>query len=221
MIKRLFVAVGMALLASTATADQYWIAYEGDELPEMEGWSRVFSDGGAERSVADGALVLDSRRSISIVDYYNWEQPLNPGPNELFVMEWSLRVDFVSAREDPNLGVFSDDFRAVGFEFSESYLIDAFHPNRRFEIEPHVFHSYRLQSADMRDYELWVDGIPALSGSFFGVFDNSRVTWGDGVQGSASLADWDYFRFGVIPEPSPGIALYSMIYLIRRSGMGR
>ena len=55
----------------------------------------------------------------------------------------------------------------------------------------------------MTDYRFYIDG----DLSFTGIFDpqsvnDSFVNFGDGTQGVASTARWDYFRFGVVPEPS-------------------
>ena len=55
----IFAAALSCAAASPALAEQYWIAYEGDDFPENEGWTRTISAGGAERWIEDGALVLD------------------------------------------------------------------------------------------------------------------------------------------------------------------
>ena len=59
----------------------------------------------------------------------------------------------------------------------------------------------------MRAYDLYIDGNLAISGSFWFSLTPSRVFWGDSIQGGASLTHWDYFRFGVVPEPGPGLLL--------------
>jgi hypothetical protein len=217
----LFATAALGLLAAPAGAEEYWIAYEGNDFPENEGWKRVFCDpngvvgqGGAVRTLEDGALVLDSRESVMIVDFYNWSRPIDPDPGELFIMRWRLKVDEVSAREDPSVVAFSDDFRAVGFEFSESYVTSIFEAGVDIPFEPGVFHAFELSSWDMTDYELWIDGVLTQTGEFHDVFEASRVRWGDGVQGSASLARWDYFRFGVVPEPATAPAF--MLALVAR-----
>lgn len=190
------------VLCTCASATPYWIAYEGNDFPENEGWTRISSDGGAVRSIENGNLILDSRQSVAIVDFYSMERAVDPDPGEFFVMQWGLRVREVSAREDPTVVVFSDDHRAMGFEFGDGYLINTFQPEQRAFIEPDERHDFSLTSSDMLSYQLWVDGLLTLEGDFFGVFNASRVSWGDGVQGSSSLAYWDYFRFGVVPEPA-------------------
>jgi hypothetical protein len=89
----MFLAVLLYATVPLATADQYWVAWEGDDFPENEGWERTISDGGAQRSLDAGTLVLDSLHSVTIVDFYTIERTINPDPGELFVLEWSLRVE--------------------------------------------------------------------------------------------------------------------------------
>jgi hypothetical protein len=192
---------------SAATAEEYWIAYEGNDFPENEGWTREYGDenghgqGGAERWLEDGALVLDGRRHPAIYDGYVMSRPIDPAPAEVFIMAWRLKVEEVSAYEDPTVVVFSDESWAVGFEFSETYLNSGFEPGVSVDFEPGVFHDFELRSSDMRAYALAIDGSVALNGQFVEVITASEVAWGDGVVGSASLSRWDYFRFGVVPEP--------------------
>ena len=56
MFCRLLFLTGLTLvLAASATAEPYWISYDGNDFPENEGWTRVLNEGGAERSIEDGA----------------------------------------------------------------------------------------------------------------------------------------------------------------------
>ena len=74
--------------------------------------------------------------------------------------------------------------------------------------EPMEFHEWEFRSSDMRSYTLYLDGIVAQTGMFTytGVV-NSRMSWGDLVYGANSNSDWDYFRYGIVPEPSTCILL--------------
>ena len=207
----LFTLSALGVLTSTAGAEPYWIAYEGNDFPENEGWTRTFSDpngvvgqGGAVRTLDDGALVLDSRESVMIVDFYNWSRPIDPEPGETFVMQWRLLVDDVASTYpyDVTVGVYSDQFTAVYFALGESELSSVFEPELHASYEPHVFHTFELRSGTMSSYCLWIDGALSLTGKFQEVFEKSRVGWGDSIQGGRSLSHWDSFEFGVIPEPA-------------------
>ena len=209
MTRLLCFAAVFALPVSAASADEYWVSYEGNDFPENEGWTRTFSDkngvfgqGGAIRTLENGSLVLDSLRSVMIVDFYEMSRPIDPDPGELFLMRWRLKMDSVPQRQDPGVGVHSDDFKGVGFVFSESNLISILEQNVSVPFEPDVFHVFELRSYDMDDYELSIDGTVALEGRFMPVGNPSRVYWGDVVQGTTSVSRWDHFEFGVVPEPS-------------------
>jgi len=84
-----------------ATAEQYWIAWEGDDFPENEGWTRYTRAGGAERSLEDGTLILDGTASTEIVDIYYIQTGVVPDPGEQFLLDWRLRVDQVEGFADP------------------------------------------------------------------------------------------------------------------------
>jgi len=203
----------LGMLISTAGAAPYWIAWEGNDFPENEGWTREYGDenghgqGGAVRSIEDGSLLLDGRRHPAIYDSYTMSRAVDPGSGEMFIMRWRLRVDEVSVHEDPIAGVFSDESWAVAFQFSETSAISTFETNNGVDFEPGVFHRFELRSWDMRSYELRINDSVALTGDFVHVFTASEVAWGDGAVGSASLSVWDYVEFGVVPEPGGAISL--------------
>jgi hypothetical protein len=192
----------LLMLIPAAVADEYWVSYQGSDYPENEGWERTLSEGGAIRTIEDGALVLNSLRSVNIVDFYEMSRPLDPDPGELFIMRWRLKIDSVPMHFDPNVGVFADAFRGVSFRFTEDALLSGFEPNVSVPFERGEFHVFELTSSDMDRYALAIDGTPALLGRFMPIGNPSRVFWGDGVQGATSLSRWDYFEFGVVPEPT-------------------
>jgi len=197
----MFLTVLLYATVPLARGEPYWVAYEGDDFPEIEGWTRVVGGGGSARSLEHGALVLDSLEGDLLVDFYRMQRPIDPGPGELFRMEWRARFDMVAPRTDPGVGVFSDESWVVGFEFSDFDMRSVFEPGVTASFAPGVFHEFELLSPDMRGYEVYIDGVLALTGAFDHVLTKSEVRWGDGVQGAHSISRWDYFRFGVVPEP--------------------
>ena len=219
MIRMLCFTTVLALAVSVGRADPYWIAYEGNEFPENEGWTRITGPlGGAQRFIENGALVLDSRASTSIVDFYRREMngQLDPDPGELFIMQWRLKIDEVVGLYDVVAGVFFDENWAAAFQLNEDTIFSTFEAGVSASFQPGVFHDFELRSADMRSYELYIDNVLAIQGSFWLSLQGSRVGWGDGVQGAASLSRWDYVRFGVVPEPG-AVLLMSFLgpWLIR------
>ncbi len=217
MIRMLCLGALLALAVCGASADQYWIAYEGNDFPENEGWRRITRAGGANRFLERGHLVIDSLASTQIVDGYEMRRPgqFDPDPGELLVVEWRVQIDSVVGFTDIVIVVSSDDEWEVGFEMNMDTIRSVLEPGVVASFEPGVPHQFDFRSVDMRAYELRIDGSPTISGSFRPLFDSSRVVWGDGIQGSASLSRWDYFRFGVVPEPS-SLLLFSLGFTIRR-----
>jgi hypothetical protein len=213
------------LLVASASAEPYWIAYEGNDFPENEGWDRVYGDeygpwhGGAERSIEDGVLVLDGRRHHSIFDYYGIRREVDPSPGETFIMQWRVRVsDMPDDEYDPGVSVSSDEDRMAAFSYTNDSVFSYFEDGVSAPLSAGEFHEFEFVSNDMLTYELYIDGVPSLAGDFWDpAVSFGLVNWGDGVQGVASLSEWDYFRFGVVPEAtSLSLAVVTMMSCCRR-----
>jgi len=203
-----------ALLAGAARADSYWITYEGNDYPENEGWTRHTGAGGAQRSIEQGALVLDGRDDIMIYDAYTMSRQIDPAPGELFIMRARLKVDEMASEPwDPGFGVASDESWSALFVFSETRIFNVDDLGMSASFEPGVFHTFELRSWDMRSFELCIDGNLSLTGPFTHIISASSVSWGDMVEGEASLSRWDSFEFGVVPEPGgvTGMVVLSMV----------
>lgn len=198
----------VANIAAPLHAEQYWLAWEGNDYPENEGWERRINGvGPAVRTLGDGIMSIDGRADRQIDDYYRMDRSLNPEPGELFVMQWRLRVNEVIGHPlglyDPGVGLFSDDDNELTFVLGVDFIRSYHEDGAIIPIEPFVFHEFEVRSFDMQTYELRIDGTTARTGEFWKPnFRRSGVDWGDYTRGSASLTDWDYFRFGVVPEPS-------------------
>jgi len=217
----LFVVVAaLGVLASTAGADEYWITYEGNDLPENEGWNRSWGndDGehhgdGAYRTVEDGILTMDSMYDLRVYDYAYRHLPgeLDPDAGELFVAEWRLKVDeTIGAHWDSKVSICSGEGWLLGLGCFPDHIESQFEDDVYIPITPEVFHEYRLLSWNMETYELYIDGDLAHIGEFSDRTLASRFSWGDCVSGSASRANWDYVRFGVMPEPGSLLMLIGL-----------
>jgi hypothetical protein len=204
MFRVLNVILGMLLATAAARASPYWIEYEpgSGHFPEEEGWSRYASYGGDQRWLGDGWLVMDGMGDARIQDYYRMSMSgaLDPGSGEEFVIQWRIRIDELQWYHDPGVVVCSDEKWAVSFVMSLNGIERVFEEGVSAPFEPGVPHAFELRSADMRSYVLSIDDVPAIYGSFWLSLTASRVVWGDIVSGGASLAQWDYLRFGVVPE---------------------
>jgi hypothetical protein len=210
---------------SVATAEPYWVAYEGDDFPENVGWERHWGvhvppgdpNSVPERSIEDGVFVLDTTCDIWLYDFYRISGLTNPGPGELFMAEWRVEVETQLTWWDASVGIARDDPPGdLQFRFGpETLFVEE--GDVTYEIGAGA-HLYRFESWDMDLYRLYVDGAlthegafqtPSGGGAFFG--------FGNPMAGASSRSVWDYVRFGVVPEPS---AFLLLGYLIITSGRG-
>lgn len=204
----MLVGVVGAVLAAPAGAAPYWVAWEGDDFPENEGWERVSGPQGAQanRTLANGVLTYDSLFDIDVFDFSRMTMPgkFTVEPGETFVVQWRLRVNeaYGVLPYDPGFALSSDDDWSLGMTFGLSELKFAF-VGGLVSYTPNAFHEYEVRTDDFRAYRLYIDGDLVNEGSFFEPSPvRSQIAWGDAVQGARSLANWDYFRFGVVPEPT-------------------
>jgi hypothetical protein len=219
-VTKLLIVLLVAGSASVAGAEPFWIAWEGDDFPENQGWTRYTRAGGAERSLEDGTLILDGMADWHIVDEYLVYRPLLPGPEELLRLDWRLRVDEVLGYFDPLVAVCADDLGAVLLQYSEDAIYSMLE-GVWIDFTPGLFHEYSLRSTDMLNYDLHIDAELVHTGHFVGPWYDPRVSWGDETQGASSLSTWDYVRFGIVPEPSSHLVLLTAVLATRTFGIPR
>jgi hypothetical protein len=160
-----------------------------------------------ERSIEDGVFVLDTTCDIWLYDYYQIERSIDPAPGELFVAEWRVAVDELSGYYDAGIVMARDNPPGhVSFYFRPDSVVV-----RTEDLEFDIgegFHSFRFESQDMEEFDLYVDG-GLLHHGFFESESllQSYVAFGNGTAGASSLSQWDYVRFGVVPEPHTALLL--------------
>jgi hypothetical protein len=215
--------IGLALGAFVYPAGAYYVAWEGDCLPEEAGWTRQWGDEvgqyhgtGAVRTIQDGVMTMDSLYDMHVCDGSILHRSFNPAPGEMFFLEWRLAVDQVTGiagiPTDPGVGFESDDHYGVGFTYGVDFVEGAYDDNLHISITPGEFHDYRLTSWDLRTYDFFIDGACVYNGWFLPNTGASRLAWGDDAQGYASLHRWDYVRVGTVPEP--GTAVLALVFLV-------
>jgi hypothetical protein len=146
-------------LSTPAGADPYWIAYEGNDLPENEGWTRYWGnqDGeyqgsGAVRTIEGGVLTMDSSHDPWLYDFVQVRRigETDPGPGERFVMEWRLRVESADGYVgDPPITIKSDHGRIAGFVYQTDEIWAFYEGDTTIPITPGILHDYRFVSNDM------------------------------------------------------------------------
>jgi hypothetical protein len=228
MMKWLFVLLAaLGVLAAPAGADEYWLTYEGNDLPENEGWERHWGndDGsnegdGAIRTVENGILTMDSLYDLRVYDYacrYPYGE-VDPEPGELFIAQWRVMVaETIGDGRDSMLVIASDGAMQLAFGLFPDYIESKWEDDVTLPVTPGMFHDYRVLSWDMETYELYIDGDLMHEGTFWQGLLDSKLAWGDGVRGAASLAHWDYVHFGVVPEPCSILMLIALCVYARRN----
>ncbi len=220
MSRHAILIVFVTFVISTAVASPYWIDWEGDDWPDALGYVRTWGDSqgphhgiGAHRTLQDGVLTYDSLYDPSVYDAYDfWRSgQMDPGPGELFVIEWRLRVDVVNGPGDPAIAFYSDDGWRLGFLYTEDHIRSVFENFLNISFTPYQWHDYRVTSSDLRSYSLFIDGGFVRQGALAPVATRSMAGFGDSSQSASSLHEWDYVRFGVVPEPRALLLLLSLI----------
>ena len=211
------------LFVSAASADPYWIAYEGNDFPENEGWTRLWNGPFAERWIEDGALVVDTTEDRHTCDWYNLYPSITaPSVDEEFILQWRLKIEeYTGGGAGAHVGVYSDERWGVAFSMNSDTIRSSYDQDVSAQFEPDIYHDYELRSPDMRTYEMYIDGIYAFEGDFWQSVWTNKAGWGESNTASACLCSWDYLRFGVIPELNSGAAMLSLslaflAYRIRR-----
>ncbi len=166
----------------------------GDGTPDPEDW--------AIRYIEDGVFVDDCLGHSPSYDGYRIDRPLSPGAGERFIAEWRLWVDarteyysvsVAIAAENPPRGI-SFQFGADGMRVSGIQAI--------IPLAEDQWHVVRFESDDLFSYDLFVDETWVYAGELNQLLLESYVAFGNGGTNSRQLSKWDYFRFGVVPEPN-------------------
>ncbi len=206
-------ALTLALTAPQVFATPYEVLYDANTpgvFPEDLGWDRYTTGGGAIRTVEDGLLKLDGFASRTITDQYLWDamETLDPGPGELFYAEWRMRVLPGSEGSDIDVFIATDGgLRDFNLLYSTNGMRSS-GDGRQVFMDMTVFHTFRLESLDMIDYAMFIDGQLAWEGFFASpTIFSSWVIFGDGAVGATSGSHWDYFKFGVRSVPAPSALL--------------
>ena len=202
--------VGALVFCSAAFAEPYEVAYYppgspyaqgldlGGPFPDDQGWVRYFGpEEIVTRSVQEGVFILQAEENGDWETYAaEMDNTLNPEPGELLYIEWRMIVDDENVFGDTIMGVALDNFGGV---LCLSTGVDHVRDLEGFEWYDYtagVFHTFLVVSANLVDYDLFVDGEYAFSDVFkLPTSLNSFVDWGDGTT-TYSSSRWEYVRFG-------------------------
>jgi hypothetical protein len=215
------IVFALVCTVATAHATPYWIAWEGDDWPENQGWIHNSYNyyGGplAIRALGGGTMTIDGSASPGIVDFYRMsrEGAMDPGPGEEFRLQYRMRVDASTGYPwDVDVSVFSNDARLAGLCSTVDRVRPTFAATWEVSFEPGQFHTYEIRSTDMWEYRFFLDESLVQQGTFVQSTGSAYVGWGDCCVPAASAATWDYLRFGVVrvPEVSGAAAVISFVF---------
>jgi len=224
--------VTLALIAavfstSLGRAELFDYCYTCDAFPEAEAWWRRTHDPDQQllRGIEQGIFWLDTRASLSIYDYYKFEDAaLEPGPGESLHITWRMRTLETAPADHPSdveLGFRNSAGRHLSFSLAREYVYEQGvgppgAPEHAYPIEPGGFHTYCFVTSDVERYELYVDGEFAFQGTFGAGVPTpvSYVFFGDVWRGVWSLSEWDSVHIQVVPEPPVGVLTLLGVLLI-------
>lgn len=198
------------LLSTAASGNTFWVSYEGNDYPENEGWTRRYGSQypyvhGAQRDITDSVLSLDSLGDYQVYDYYYRLLPeeLSLGSGEEFVVRWRNRVDAVEGYRGPSVTIIGRDSLA-SFHFEpDAIILTPQYGEVSLSVAPGVFHAYELRTGNWRHFDLFIDGQLRLQAPFDSIhYQDDRISFGDTNSSAGTLSHWDFFRYGIVPEPA-------------------
>ncbi len=216
--KRLIIVGVLVATAPLAAAAPWSIAYEGNDYPENEGWVRLFESTPPTRQLDDSILTLDTRPTDFDLDYYIQEPSFKTSPDagETLVIEARLRVTDIVGLSDTFFTFIDEQSYAVSIRFYGDGVDSLLEEWPAVPVDTSQWHTYRLESEDMRSYRLLIDGVLVQHGVFERIISSNRFGWGHDTDPSDARSEWDYVRFGVIPEPSTVLGVVGLCFMLRR-----
>ena len=211
--------ISLMIVFWTRGASASTVSYEGQVFPEDAGFERAGTFD-ADRWLADGWF-------LHHVDLGEWPPPpygeqdfyrrdLADYVASPFFAEWRILSDAPDSEVDQQNGaaliVFTGGGVSYHFNMASGLtriLRGVPYPTRYFEIEPAIPHSYRLEVYGADYFEFRIDGSVVDSGEPEGDFPtpDALMSFGTQFYMSESTSQWDYVRFGAIPEPATGVLL--------------
>lgn len=184
------------------------ITFEGDSFPETSGWTRsVFLT--PQRTLENGILI-QYFDSVGDHDFYRrFLSAFSASTN--FFAEWRVQSDAPSTLLDsfqiPAGFVLSGNTGVTyHFRFTDSLGLFTRSDNSLFffPLEPHMFHTYRVELLENDSYRFLIDGRLVDSGEQSGPYPTlmSEIIWGGRFYEPNQTIQWDYIRYGTIPEPA-------------------
>ncbi len=210
-------------LLGCATSFGGIIVYEGNALPESDGWERLGTFD-AERSLEDGWF-YHGVSTPGQLDAYQRSLGEFGGAAEFFV-EWRVETDADPSLLDSNFTPVVLALGGTSFAHYHVTLTDGRAVLNRSNFVPSVYvsvevgepHVYRIELFGDQFFRWLIDGTVVDSGVPVAAYPTagSEIAWGVRDFDPGHTARWDYIRYGAIPEPATGVLLLAGAFLLRR-----
>ena len=193
-------------------------SYECGSFPGEAGWEAINELG--EQWIEDGCLF----QHVQLFDgvpppggqQFDYGRSLGEFLNEhQFFIEWRMQTN--GARSEivgtAPAAMVLGGLTGVNYHFTIArdqvrFIRDNDLPILFADIEPEIFHTYRLELFGDELYAWYIDGQVIDSGVPEGAYltsDSNNVKWRAKSWYLDSTTQWDYIRFGTIPEPGTGL----------------
>jgi len=220
--------LGTILFFTPARSDV--VSYEGETMPEEAGFVRFFIYD-PERWIEDGWFFQSIDQGGGTGgpydgDYDRYDYDVSGFAGLPFFVEWRLLTDAPDSEVDFHNGGAAVILNGPGVTYHFNIasglarlLREYPYPTVYFDIEPGVPHTYRLEVYGGNNFEFQIDGITVESGVPGDAFPagDSELLFRSRYYLSPHTTQWDYVRFGTIPEPGTGVLLLASAgWLLRR-----
>ena len=216
-------------VSSVASADVPPVFFEGDCFPEELGFERT-THHRPDRWIDDGWFVQeidvgdgDGSPYSGELDTYLYD--LGPYTGEPFYVEWRMITDAPNEEIDAHSGganmilVGGDVAYRCSMASGLAGILRGYpYPIQYFEIEPGVPHTYRLEVYGAEYFSLSIDevivddGLPEADWPT----PDALISFGSRYYLNEHITQWDYIRFGSIPEPASGLMLLAGSLFVQR-----
>jgi len=201
----------LLLAATAARGDGFIYGFEGDVFPGEpgSGWTIINAcEPDCSPRLEKGRFLLEWGAQGDFVNYGHWiARPPDSPPSSLWV-EWRFRSNQPkppwSTTCDARLTVLYMNFIEITYMLQDA-VVDSSSTHFVLGLDGDVFHTYRLESVDGKQYTISVDGFVFKTG-------HGNITSGVhglkfGGDGGCSIApdrpvpvrnEWDYIRYGTL-----------------------
>lgn len=202
------IVVCVGALIPTVRADDVLLRYEGNAFPEASGWTRE-PFGNPTRAIDQGEFVQFFDEPTD-QDFYRRSLNEFVGTQSFFA-EWRMQssapASLLGQSQIPTAFVLGGSgaafYHVIVADSRVQFLRDTNIPLVFVDIDPSLPHTYRIELLGDLSYTFLIDGQVVDRGIPEGLYpyQDARIVWGARFYEPGQTVEWDYIRYGMIPEP--------------------